>query len=305
VALLVGRSGTGYDAWGNPSLANTALEPTLGFGGQLQFGVTVDLRARNYNATLGAFDTTDPLDGVNGTTTVSTPYPYGDNSPIEYGDLSGEAAIDRNAFYFGDSPGGGLAAYEAIRSDSNTIYNLALDFTWSQMKMNAVSDVTKDIHHLLHPNLFEQVLGSPSVDQITGLAAWAQMVRTGGPWDFKPELQSWFFPGVKAYAGMVMVIPGTNVQINYDLWSNIHYGYVGIYAGLSEGDLQEAAAKIGLYKFLPGAGVNDPGDVTSVQIGIQLSRINPRDLQPQDITNAIIAAVPQYLAEHAQQVVLI
>jgi RHS repeat-associated protein len=93
--------GTGYDAWGNPSIVNTALEPTLGFDGQLQFGVTVDLRARNYNTTLGGFTTTDPADGIDGTTSVSTPYPYADNDPTNQSDPTGRSATDLNSFIWG------------------------------------------------------------------------------------------------------------------------------------------------------------------------------------------------------------
>ena len=94
---------TGYDAWGDPVGAGPSLEPSLGADGELQFGGLSDLRARTYDASLGQFTTADPLDGVDGSTTVATPYPYAGNDPIANHDPSGEQATDANAFYFGDS----------------------------------------------------------------------------------------------------------------------------------------------------------------------------------------------------------
>jgi Bacterial toxin 44 len=60
-------------------------------------------------------------------------------------------------------------------------------------------------------------------------------------------------------------IPGdSDNEYFYDIWSNIHFGYVGRAAGFSGSVLQWGAARGG------SAGVNDPMDVETMQIGIDL-----------------------------------
>jgi len=61
-------------------------------------------------------------------------------------------------------------------------------------------------------------------------------------------------------------IPGTNEQMSLDVWSNIHYGFVGSCAGIPARILLKAQN----IKF---AGVGrDPGDDVSVKIGLDLAR---------------------------------
>src|SRR3546814_5745847 len=66
--------------------------PALGFGyrGELHSDDLVHLRARDYDPSTGAFTTRDPLDGVNGTTTVANPYHYAENDPLNRTDRSEE-----------------------------------------------------------------------------------------------------------------------------------------------------------------------------------------------------------------------
>lgn len=64
------------------------------------------------------------------------------------------------------------------------------------------------------------------------LALWTERVGQNRPWDHKPMIQSrfasvWHKQGAYEYF--------------YDIWSNIHYGYVGIAGGLSESILLDGA----------------------------------------------------------------
>ncbi|WP_433390991.1 polymorphic toxin type 44 domain-containing protein [Micromonospora sp. KLBMP9576] len=54
---------------------------------------------------------------------------------------------------------------------------------------------------------------------------------------------------------------GTSYEIYYDIWSNIHYGYVGRAAGFSEFQLQAGAWPV---------GTTDPGDERSIWWGSRL-----------------------------------
>lgn len=80
--------------------------------------------------------------------------------------------------------------------------------------------------------------GSPNFDNIAGVkkiaaaAIWTKKVGQDQEWDHKPKLRK-LFPGVRHKQGQY--------DYYYDIWSNIHYGYVGIIAGLSESLLLDGA----------------------------------------------------------------
>lgn len=82
-----------YGPFGDPGTPLPA-EPTVGYRGELQVDGLLHLRARDYDATTGAFTTPDPLDGVDGTPTVSNTYHYADNDPTNKTDPLGLRATD-------------------------------------------------------------------------------------------------------------------------------------------------------------------------------------------------------------------
>jgi RHS repeat-associated protein len=93
---------SGYDAFGVPS-GTATFEPRLGYRGELTVDGLVHLRAREYQPGSGTFTTTDPLDGVPGTPTVSYPYHYADNDPLHKVDPLGTSP--------GQSPMAGMDAW--------------------------------------------------------------------------------------------------------------------------------------------------------------------------------------------------
>lgn len=90
-----------YHAFGVPNGTST-FEPQLGYRGEVHTDALVYLRARDYQPATGTFTTTDPIDGVDGTTTVANPYAYANNDPINRSDPSGMFAIGDGAFDEGD-----------------------------------------------------------------------------------------------------------------------------------------------------------------------------------------------------------
>lgn len=64
------------------------------------------------------------------------------------------------------------------------------------------------------------------------MAIWTERVGQDRPWDHKPIIQQ-KFGGVRHKQG--------GYDYFYDIWSNIHYGYVGRAAGLSESVLSDGA----------------------------------------------------------------
>lgn len=131
------------------------------------------------------------------------------------------------------------------------------------------------------------------------LGRWALLVRPGGVWDHKTYFQEggekheeFATVGISAYPWHHKY---QGYEYYYDIWSNIHYGYVGRYIGFSEVSLLDGA---GLAQFLDdfrkldrspinrsdinGEGFRRFDDVTdylSVRLGISLfERFTPQQL---------------------------
>lgn len=114
------------------------------------------------------------------------------------------------------------------------------------------------------------------------LALWAEKVRQEGDWDHKQDILN-MTAGEKQYTPA----PDLGGEIRYDVWSNIHYGYVGreaefsgtvLHAGADAADLAGSQHK------------TDPADQLAVQIGIELrERYGPDQLRPEYIHEALLA----------------
>jgi hypothetical protein len=79
-------------------------------------------------------------------------------------------------------------------------------------------------------------------------------------------------------------VPGTDQRMYYDVWSNIHYGYVGREAGFTGQELQDGG-KVPIL-----AGETTEADIITVQIGIDLyDSYTPEELTPGIVHNAITA----------------
>ena len=78
--------------------------------------------------------------------------------------------------------------------------------------------------------------------KLEAMAIWTKQVGQNMEWDHKPKLQAMYNGTVRHKQG--------KYDYYYDIWSNIHYGYVGIAGGLSETVL------------LDGAGVEQIGSDT-------------------------------------------
>ena len=136
-------------------------------------------------------------------------------------------------------------------------------------------------------------------------ARWFVQVRQDGPWDHKPILAKMYGamsvpPRPFGALGRAFHFPVRGDLFHeyfYDIWSNIHYGYVGARCGFDERTLQEGAAS-----GLPGAGGNDEGDVISVKIGIELWRSAGAALSADQLRRAILAQTANYQAARAREI---
>jgi hypothetical protein len=145
---------------------------------------------------------------------------------------------------------------------------------YSEMVQNAQGSVAEKIEHL-H--------GAPKK------GVWGAMVAPNSFWDHKPKLeamlglyqeqQDYYFP----------IEGDAEYEYYYDIWSNVHYGYVGSAAGFDAETLQSGAA-------VPWfAGTNDEYDALSIQIGIDLWNQFGSNLTSEQLRDAILANRDEYL----------
>ncbi|GIG71382.1 polymorphic toxin type 44 domain-containing protein [Phytomonospora endophytica] len=124
--------------------------------------------------------------------------------------------------------------------------------------------------------------GYASVGCNTARAAWWYgKVRPGGPWDHKGPIGEYLGVGGDDIANQYVNVPGTDYQVRYDLWSNIHYGYVGSAAGFGASTLIEGAS-------LPGAGRSESADDFAMQMGIDLWNEYGDDMTEADLEAFIV-----------------
>lgn len=153
--------------------------------------------------------------------------------------------------------------------------------------------------------VFETMIEQSGLAMAEAKARWFLKVRQDGPWDHKPILRKKYEamptpPRPFGALGRAFHFPIRGDlfhEFYYDVWSNVHYGYVGARCGFDERTLQEGAAS-----GLPGAGDNDEGDVISVKIGIDLWRSAGPALTEDKLRLAILAQTSTYLAARAGEI---
>jgi len=153
----------------------------------------------------------------------------------------------------------------------------------------------------LSPPNFEAIaLGNKGA----ALALWTERVGQNRPWDHKPKIGEQF-GGAWQKQG--------KFDYFYDIWSNVHYGYVGMAGGLSEGILLDGAGveqiasdsirKVQKWKERPGPhrsadiegmrAWDDVADRTSISIGVKLYRLHPNGgITAQMVMNEVLAVQP-------------
>lgn len=136
------------------------------------------------------------------------------------------------------------------------------------------------------------------------MALWAERVGQNRPWDHKAIIAQQF-GGVWHKQG--------EVDYFYDIWSNIHYGYVGRAGGLSESVLldgagleqiasdsirkvQKWAKRKGPHRSADIEGLrawDDIGDRVAISIGIKLHKLHPNGGITAKILMAEVLALPR------------
>jgi hypothetical protein len=152
--------------------------------------------------------------------------------------------------------------------------------SWNEMSSYAVSN--RDFRLLPHVADWNAA----------ALTAWASKVAPGRDWDHKPKLDTLLALGSDPEGAdyYFPILGDVDHELYYDIWSNIHYGYVGSAAGFDPEILQSGAAEAIL------AGRTDHADILSVQIGIDLWNQYGLNLSAEQLWLAILEHLGDFLA---------
>jgi hypothetical protein len=174
----------------------------------------------------------------------------------------------------------------------------AEQFTYAAMKRN-INSRTADTIRVLNSTTVS-VLGVPiGIPEVLGypgptaaaLAIWANKVKPHGDWDYKDILLRTLPPGYDyKYA-----VPGTPYKVFYDIWANIHYGYVGRSVKFSRLELNEGQK-------LPGAGHTDEGDLLTTGAGMDMWEAYGSGLTPSEFAASVYLLINQMANQNVRQV---
>jgi uncharacterized protein YfiM (DUF2279 family) len=108
---------------------------------------------------------------------------------------------------------------QSSSDDPYTEYNSIVAFMTDEMVRNGMSPDLQRIQDLLRDktNPFASIK-----DNVVALKEWYDLVKTGAQWDHKSRILA-MTTGDNTFTP----IPGVQAEIRFDVWSNVHYGYVG------------------------------------------------------------------------------
>jgi hypothetical protein len=166
----------------------------------------------------------------------------------------------------------------SIKEADYSRFDEVLEYMYNEMITNIQSQTVTDIKAALEKG-----------NTLLAYFIWWNAVRDHAKWDHKPKLEDKF--GLKESDDYYLPIRGdTEHEYFYDIWSNIHYGYVGSAAGFDSDTLHKFAESGG-----PGAGKTDDGDKLSLQIGIDLWNKYHSNLTKSNVINEILSHTNDYL----------
>lgn len=134
---------------------------------------------------------------------------------------------------------------------------------------------------------------------VAALMLWTSKVMQNAEWDHKPKLRRMF---ASPSTGTSVWHAYGSTQYFYDIWSNIHYGYVGAAAGFSEAVLLDGAGleQIGSdlvrRQWPKSAGVasglrrfDDMSDREAISLGVEMFLVSPIRVTPAALMRRILA----------------
>ena len=97
-------------------------------------------------------------------------------------------------------------------------------------------------------------------------ALFAEKVAPGKEWDHKKSLELLLPVDLSNEGDRMLAICDLGQSVNYDYFSNMHYGYLGTRAGFAESHLVFASHFF-------GSGVSDAADDIPIRAGVKLAKM--------------------------------
>jgi RHS repeat-associated protein len=308
-----------YDPYGAVTQTSGAGQTTYGFTGEQQSGDLVYLRARYVNVKTGRFLLRDKWEGDDNRPISMNRWNYTESNPIKYTDPSGfcgttgeppcptETPTPQPATLT-PTPTGTPTYNELWPIASYARFDKALDYIYDEMIRNSKGDDFQIMKGMISGDCASYFPASPYVPLANVSNTWSayliffNLTKTGGKWDHKWQLRPMLNIQAGNRADEYFPIRGDNeFEYFYDIWSNIHFGYVGSAIGFPSQDLIDipdlynrapAFVKPVIKPFL---GSNGPGDLISVKIGIDLWKNHKNSLTKEQLTAAILNKTNDYL----------
>lgn len=175
---------------------------------------------------------------------------------------------------------------QAWEAGSEGNFTGAQNYIFGEMMRNKDSATVARIKALL-------ATGRPT-DRAAALALWTEKVAPNRSWDHKPLLAKRY--GLETVNELSLKDPNGNRAVSYDIWSNIHYGYVGRAAGLSRFELENGAQVPVL------AGNTDAGDKITVRVGEDIYDKYGPNLTEEQFQREVTKAVNELQSKGTPQV---
>lgn len=163
-------------------------------------------------------------------------------------------------------------------------YYTVAAYMYRELTNNIHSKDANHIRELLTPpsNILGQIFNDPVSNAALALVTWYSKVKSGAVWDHKPEIirrcnlvsGDMHFP----------IFGDTTHEWFFDIWSNLHYGYVGTSVGFDEFTLISGANAGEFF----GAGGNDPMDDAITRIGIRMWKDYGENIDEHQIAREIV-----------------
>lgn len=186
----------------------------------------------------------------------------------------------------------GMTHLRRHRDEGERRYRETMDYIYREMRANANSEAVDAIRTHMHFNRNTSAFAW----RLRGLWMWKEQVCAAKcPWDHKPALNRMF--DMTSEIERYWPVPGRRQAVYYDIWSNLHFGYVGRKAGIGRTTLQKGAAASDR-----ATGVTDRGDVASVDAGMDLFDKYGDNLTKTQLENATLELVDRLTAIGADQI---
>jgi RHS repeat-associated protein len=244
------------------------------------------LRARWYRPSEGRFSQKDPWEGNQKQPLTMNPYLYVLANPVRY--------VDPAGWYPVDPPGG-------VCQEKECVIHPVVTFIIGKIREDSASEEIERIRELNGSHRYEDAWAecqrmpwwqrllfchqyleraldidiaarNAALVEFGCLVADARLRPTCGRWDYKKEIGESERLGYNAQRiDFCSIGIDEEVVFYYDIWANVHFGYLGMVGGFSEELLLEGAAIEHMGSNL-GQTKDDPSDQVCAEIGIRLYR---------------------------------